>query len=111
VFGSRLPVGSSATSIGGWETKGPGYRDALLLAAGEHVRVLVHLPREADQVEDLGHLGADGAALLARYLHRVGDVLGGRLVREQLEVLEDAPDVAPEAAVSCAAAPKRASCR
>src|SRR5215210_862459 len=77
--------------------EGPGYRDALLLPAGELIRVLVYLPGEAHQVEYLGELRADGAALLVRDLHRVGDVLGGGLVREQLEVLEDAPDVAPVA--------------
>src|ERR671920_1010124 len=56
--------------------EGPCYGDALLLSAGEHVGELVHLPREADQVEYLGHFGADRASLLARYLHRVGHVLG-----------------------------------
>src|SRR5215213_3440377 len=56
--------------------EGAGYGDALLLAAREHVGVLVHLPREPDEVEDLGHLRADIAPLLARNLHRVGDVLG-----------------------------------
>src|ERR687893_332115 len=77
--------------------EGPGYRDALLLSAGEHIRILIHLPREPHKVEDLGHLRPYGAAPLARNLHRVGDVLGCGLVREQLEVLEDGPDVAPEA--------------
>src|SRR5918997_1599327 len=77
--------------------KGPGDRDALLLPAGELIRILVQLPREPHQVEYLGHLRADGAAPLARDLHRVGDVLGRGLVREQLEVLEDAPNVAPVA--------------
>src|SRR5919112_6327707 len=77
--------------------EGPGYGDALLLAAREHVGELIHLPREANEVEYLGHLRADGAAPLARDLHRVGDVLGRGLVWEQLEVLEDAPNVAPVA--------------
>src|SRR5215203_1068884 len=70
----------------------PGYRDALLLAAREHFGKLVHLPREAHEVEYLGHLRADGTPPLARDLHRVGDVLGCGLVREQFEVLKDAPD-------------------
>src|ERR671917_2276828 len=77
--------------------EGPGDGDALLLPAREHVRVLVHLRREAHEVEDLGHLRADRAPPLARDLHRVGHVLGGGLVRQQLEVLEDRPDVAPVA--------------
>src|ERR671910_279447 len=73
--------------------EGPGYGDALLLSAGEHIRELVHLPREANQVEYLGHFGADRASLLARDLHRVGHVLGRGLVGEQLEVLKYAPDI------------------
>src|ERR687890_683482 len=71
-----------------------GYGDALLLAAGEHVGELVHLPREADEAEYLGHLGADRTPPLARDLHRVRHVLGPRLVREQLEVLKNAPYIA-----------------
>src|SRR3712207_605426 len=77
--------------------EGPGDRDALLLSAGELVWELVHLPAQAHEVEYLGDLRADGAVPLARDLHRVGDVLGCRLVRQQLEVLEDAADVAPVA--------------
>src|SRR5918995_683951 len=74
----------------------PGYGNPLLLAAGELVRVLVHLPRKADEVEYLGHLGADGTPPLAGDLHGVGDVLGRRLVGEQLEILEHATDIPPE---------------
>src|SRR3712207_1165859 len=77
--------------------EGPCDRDALLLPAGELVGELLHLPAQPHKVEYLGDLRADGAPLLASDLHRVGDVLGGGLVREQLEVLEDAPDVAPVA--------------
>src|SRR5215208_876010 len=76
--------------------EGAGYGDTLLLAAREHVRVLVHLPPEADAVEYLWHLRADRTPLLARNLHCVGDVLGCGLVREKLEVLKDAPDISPE---------------
>src|SRR5215212_2238257 len=77
--------------------EGSGDRDALLLAAGEHLRVLLHLPRESHEVEDLGHLRPDGAAPLTRHLHRVSDVLARGLIRQELEVLEDRPDVAPVA--------------
>src|ERR671913_869319 len=77
--------------------EGPGYGDTLLLAAREHFGELVHLRREANEVEYLGHLGADRTPLLARDLHRVGDVLGCGLVREQFEVLKDAPDVPAQA--------------
>src|SRR3712207_3870650 len=50
--------------------EGPGDRDALLLAAGELIWELVHLPTQAHEVEYLGDLRADGAAPLARNLHR-----------------------------------------
>src|SRR5215218_2353582 len=46
--------------------EGSGDGDALLLPAGELVRELLYLPGESDEVEDLGDLRADGAALLAR---------------------------------------------
>src|SRR5215203_1604933 len=62
--------------------EGPGYGYALLLAAREHFGELVLLPREAHEVEYLGHLRVDGTPPLARNLHRVGDVLGCGLVRE-----------------------------
>src|SRR3712207_3846153 len=39
--------------------EGPGYRDALLLPAGELVRELIHLPCESHEVEYLGNLCAD----------------------------------------------------
>src|SRR5919108_97070 len=71
-------------------------RDALLLAAGELIREGAHLVRGPDEIEDLGHLAADGALPLALHLERVGDVLGRRPVRQELEVLEHAADVAPE---------------
>ena len=71
-------------------------RDALLLTARELVGKRGHLVREPDEVEHLGHLAADRAAAFALHLQRVGDVLGRRTVREQLEVLEDAADVAAQ---------------
>ena len=46
--------------------------------------------------EHLRHLVADRVPRLALHLQRVGDVLGRRAVREQLEVLEDAADVAAQ---------------
>jgi hypothetical protein len=52
--------------------------------------------READEVQDLRHLAADGVAAFALHLEGVGDVLGGGAIRKQLEVLEDAADVAPQ---------------
>src|ERR1044072_682060 len=52
--------------------EGAGDRDALLLAAGELVRVAVELGREADETEDLRHLAADLRARGADHLERVG---------------------------------------
>ena len=103
VSGSRFPVGSSQTSSGGWLTNGARDRDALLLAAGELVGQRVHLVREPDHVHDLGHLAADRRRRLALHLERVGDVLGGGAVRQQLEVLEDAADVAAQHAARSSA--------
>ena len=65
-------------------------RDALLLAAGELVGIVVDLRLEADEAEDLGDLAADLAAAGADHLQRVGDVVVDVAVRKQLEVLEDA---------------------
>src|SRR5215211_4821613 len=71
-------------------------RDALLLSARELVGVRVRLVREADHVQDLGHLPPDPVAALALHLERVRHVLGGRPVGKELEVLEDAADVAAQ---------------
>ena len=76
--------------------EGAGDRDALLLAAGELVGVAVQLGREADQAQRLRHLGADRGAAGADHLQRVGDVVVDGAVGEQLEVLEDRADVAPQ---------------
>ena len=69
-------------------------RHALLLAAGELVGEVVELGREPGQAQDVRHLLADLAALAARDLERVGDVVVDRAARQQLEVLEDHADVA-----------------
>ena len=79
-------------SSGGWLTNARD-RDALLLAT-RLVREAVHLRAEADEGEDLGHLGPDLILRLSLDFERVGDVLVGRAVGEELEVLEDAADVA-----------------
>ena len=71
-------------------------RDALLLAARELVREAVHLRAEADEREDLRHLRPDRGLRLALHLERVGDVLVRGAVGEELEVLEDAADVAAQ---------------
>ena len=52
--------------------------------------------READEVQHLRHLAPNRVGALALHLERVGDVLGRGAVREELEVLEDAGDVAAQ---------------
>src|SRR5918995_657848 len=74
----------------------PGDRDALLLAARELLRPGAHLVREPDKVHDLGHLLADLGVRLALHAQRVADVLGRGAVRKELEVLEDAAEVAAQ---------------
>ena len=66
VAGSRFPVGSSASRISGRLTKARRDRDPLLLAAGELGREPARLLGEADEVEHLGHLGADHVARAGR---------------------------------------------
>src|SRR6266511_1556665 len=71
-------------------------RDTLLLAAGELVREAFGLVGEADQLEHLWDGPLDVVAALADDLEGEGDVLAHRLVRQQLEVLEDAADGATQ---------------
>src|SRR3954471_13274201 len=68
---------------------------ALLLAAGELVRVLLRLPRQADQRKRAGDGRPDPAPRRARDLEREPDVLADGLARQQLEVLEDDADLPP----------------
>ena len=91
-----LPVGSSASSSGGWLTKARATETRCCSPPEISCGRLFVLSRQAHEVEDLGHLAADRAAVLADHLERVGDVLVDRLVGQQLEVLEDAADVAPQ---------------
>ena len=71
-------------------------RDALLLTARELVRSGAGLVREPDEREHLRNLAADRGSRFALHAERVRDVLERRPVAQQLEVLEDAPDVATE---------------
>ena len=48
---SRLPVGSSASTIGGLFARRPRQRDTLLLAAGQLRRVVMAAARETDFLE------------------------------------------------------------
>src|SRR4029078_2464824 len=71
-------------------------RDALLLAARELVGPGTGRVREADEPQHLGHLAPDRGRRLTLHSQRVRDVLEGGTVAEELEVLEDAADVAPK---------------
>src|SRR4051812_12872505 len=122
VSGSRLPVGSSARRSGGGLAKGraverrgcsppgrragevwgfsqrpgrgPGARDALLLAPRELVGEVVELQQEAGEAQDVRPLGPDFLALRAGDLQRVGDVVVDGPVRQELVVLVDDAEVA-----------------
>src|SRR3954451_1827061 len=59
VSGSRLPVGSSASSSGGVVDERARNGDALLLAARQLVGEVVELRRQPGQAQDVGHLLAD----------------------------------------------------
>ena len=96
VSGSRLPVGSSASSRNGRFDERARDRHALLLAAGELVGHAFGLAVEADEVEHLGHHLADRVRGLADHLEGEGDVLAHRLVGQQPEVLEHAADALPQ---------------
>src|SRR5690606_9215124 len=77
----------------------PGDADALLLAAGQLRRVALRLIAEADPVEQFGDPCLDlRAAQLAGQLQRHGDVAGHGARAEQVEVLEDHPDLTADAA-------------
>ena len=76
--------------------EGAGDRHPLLLAAGQLVGQVVALLGQADQVEDLGDLGADYVLGAPDHLEGEGHVLVDGLVGEQLEVLEHAADVASQ---------------
>ena len=67
--------------------------DALLLPAGELRGVLVRLVREADEVEELRDLRADGVLRRAREAQRECDVVVDGGGAQQVEMLEDHADV------------------
>ena len=73
-----------------------GDRRALLLAARQHRRQRVHLVAEADPAQKLDHLGAIARLVAAHHAQRQGDVLVGRQVVEQAEVLEHDADPPPQ---------------
>ena len=72
--------------------EGAGDRHALLLATGQLAGQPVRLARQADHLEHVGHHPVDHVGPLADHLEREGHVLEHRLLLQQPEVLEDAPD-------------------
>src|SRR5438309_2304945 len=58
--------------------------------------VIVSREKEADQLEDLRDARVDRALGLADHVERERDVLEDGLVGQELEVLEDGPDVPPQ---------------
>ena len=90
---SRLPVGSSASRIERLVDQGAGDGDALALAAGELVGLVVHAVAQADPLQrrarPLPPLGAREAGVDQRQL----DVVQGVGARQQVEGLEDEADL------------------
>ena len=96
VAGSRLPVGSSARRISGRLTKARAIDTRCCSPPDSSWGKLLELLGQADQLEDGRHLGLDDVLGPADDLEGEGDVLVDRLVGQQLEVLEDAADVAAQ---------------
>src|SRR5699024_1659420 len=91
--------------VAGWLVGQPGRRPvhecagdghALLLPTGEFVRHAFPLARQAHHFQGLGHHGHHLVPRPADHLHGDRDIVEHRLVVQQAEVLEDAPDLAPQ---------------
>jgi len=79
--------------------QGAGNADTLLLAAGQLGRVLLGVVGQADALQQLGDALLDGAGRqLAGQLQRQGDIVGDGFRGQQIEVLEDHPDLLAETA-------------
>jgi hypothetical protein len=96
VAGSRLPVGSSARRISGRLTKARAIETRCCSPPDSWWGKALLLAGEADEVEHGGDLLADHVLRASDHLEREGDVLEHGLVRQQLVVLEDVADVAPQ---------------
>ena len=94
--GSTLPVGSSASSNSGRADDGAGDGRALLLAAGQNLRIGVDAVAEADPAQQIGDVLAVVGLLLAHDPQGQRDVLPGGQMIEQAEILEHDADAAPE---------------
>ena len=94
VSGSRLPVGSSASSSGGWLTNARAIETRCCSPPESWSGKWWSLVDRPVRRRMSGHLGADLLARAAGDLQRVGDVVVHRAVGQQLEVLEDDAEVA-----------------
>ena len=103
VSGSRLPVGSSQIRSGGWLTNARAIETRCCSPPESSSGSEFILCERPTSESTSGTFAPDRVAALALHLERVGDVLGRRAVRQQLEVLEDAADVAAQHAAPSSA--------
>jgi hypothetical protein len=93
---SRLPVGSSASTTSGSWTSARAMATRCCSPPDSSDRQLLRLGREADLREQPTDLRADHAGPRAGDFERERDVLRGRPVLQQPEVLEDVADLAAQ---------------
>ena len=95
--GSTLPVGSSASKQLGPGDQRARDRRALLFAARQHRRQRVDAVAEADPFEQFDDLVAVGIGRAALHQQRQRDIVVGRQMVEQAEILEHDADAAAHA--------------
>ena len=93
-FASSAESGSSRSRTLRLDRQRARQRDALLLAAGELVRIAVAVDAEADELEHLVGPSPPRRGVHPAQTQPVGDVVAGRHVREQAVGLEDHAHVA-----------------
>ena len=96
VSGSKVPGWPSQIRIGGWLTNARAIETRCCSPPDSSSREGAHLVRKPHEVQDLGNLRPDVALGFALHLEGIRDVLERGAVGQQLEVLEDAPDVPAE---------------
>ena len=112
--GSSADVGSSKNSTSGLSASARAMATRCLLSAGELVRIVIQLVRKADACERLlalrAELGvyrlpvcAEIRPLFGLKPRREHDVLQRRILRKQVEILENQPEVQAIAAYICVA--------
>ena len=96
VSGSRLPVGSSASRIGGRLTKARAMATRCCSPPESWCGRRFSMPARPTSSSVSGTVWRMRAAAAAEDLQGIGDVLEDRLVGQQAEVLEDAADLAAQ---------------